>query len=90
MLESRRPCGAGRSLYDPTVAMQRVIDQAMGLVWPTGALTSQDEAALARLTTFISTVAGAMWDLSSTDRGALDAGVIQAAVVAARAGMSAC
>ena len=66
MLESPRPCGAQRSLDDPTVAMQRIIDQAMELVPSTDALTSQDEAALARLRGFISTVAGAMWDVSST------------------------
>jgi hypothetical protein len=59
MLESPRPCGANGSLDDPTVAMQRVIDQAMDLVPPSDAVTGQDEAALARLTGFISTVAGA-------------------------------
>ena len=46
--------------------MKRIIDQAMDLVPSAGAVNSQDEAALARLTGFISTVAGAMWDLSST------------------------
>jgi hypothetical protein len=66
MLESLRPWGAKGSLDDPTVAMQRIIDQAMDLVPSADALTSQDEVALARLTGFISTVAGAMWDLSST------------------------
>jgi EAL domain-containing protein (putative c-di-GMP-specific phosphodiesterase class I) len=65
MLEAPQPPGGKRS-EDPTVAMQRIIDQAMDLVPSTGVLTSQDEAALARLTGFISTLAGAMWDLSGT------------------------
>jgi hypothetical protein len=105
MLESPRPCGASRSPEDPTVAMQRIIDQALDLVPPTGALTTQDEAALARLTRFVSTVAGAMWDLSGTDPGTLSAELIRMAGawptrpqltsesyshVAARAAMSSC
>jgi EAL domain-containing protein (putative c-di-GMP-specific phosphodiesterase class I) len=59
--------------------MQRIIDQAMDLVPTAGALTSQDEAALARLTSFVSTVAGAMWDLSSAGRDALGADLMRAA-----------
>jgi hypothetical protein len=37
--------GANRSLDDPTVAMQRIIDLAMDLVASSDALTGQDEAA---------------------------------------------
>src|ERR1700729_473465 len=85
MLELPRPCGASRSLDDPTVAMQRIIDQAMDLVPPSDALTGQDEAALARLTGFISTVAGAMWDLSSTAGEAVGSGVLRAAGERSRA-----
>jgi EAL domain-containing protein (putative c-di-GMP-specific phosphodiesterase class I) len=59
--------------------MQRIIDQAMDLVPPTGALTTQDEAALVRLTGFVSTVAGAMWDLSSADRETLSADMMRMA-----------
>jgi hypothetical protein len=54
MLEATQPLGANRT-DDPTVAMQRIIDRAMELVPSAGALTSQDEAALARLRAFIST-----------------------------------
>ncbi|HEY1715387.1 MAG TPA: EAL domain-containing protein [Solirubrobacteraceae bacterium] len=79
MLESPGPCGANPSREDPTVAMQRIIDQAMDLVPPTGALTTQDEAALVRLTGFVSTVAGAMWDLSSADRETLSADMMRMA-----------
>jgi EAL domain-containing protein (putative c-di-GMP-specific phosphodiesterase class I) len=85
MLELPRPCGANRSLNDPTVAMQRIIDQAMDLVPPSDALTGQDEAAMARLTGFISTVAGAMWDLSSTAGEAVGSGVMRAADEGSRA-----
>lgn len=69
--------------------MQRIIDQAMDLVPCADALTSQDEAALARLTGFISTVAGAMWDLSSTAGDALGTGVMRVAGEGSRASMSA-
>ena len=79
MLEAAQPPGANRSIDDPTVAMQRVIDQALDLVPSAGALTSQDEAALARLTGFITTVAGAMWDLSGTAGEALGTGVLSMA-----------
>ena len=78
MLESPRPFGAKGSRDDPTVAMQLIIDQAMHLMPPTGALTGEDEAALARLTGFISTVAGAMRDLSSTAGEAVGTGVMRA------------
>jgi EAL domain-containing protein (putative c-di-GMP-specific phosphodiesterase class I) len=61
------------------MAMQRIIDQAMDLVPPTDALTSQDEAALARLTGFISTVAGAMWDLSGPGGDELGTGLARVA-----------
>lgn len=70
MLEAAQPLGANGT-DDPTVARQRIIDRAMDLVPPAEALTSQDEAALARLRAFISTVAGAMWDATGTERGAL-------------------
>ncbi len=64
MLEEARSQGAARTAGDPTVAMQRLIDEAMDLLPAAGDLTNQDKAALARLTGFVSTVAGAMWDLS--------------------------
>ena len=35
MLKSPRPSGASRSPDDPTVAMQRIIDQAVAGAWPT-------------------------------------------------------
>jgi EAL domain-containing protein (putative c-di-GMP-specific phosphodiesterase class I) len=85
MLELPRSCGASRSLDDPTVAMQRIIHQAMDLVPPSDALTGQDEAALVRLTGFISTVAGAMWDLSSTAGEAVGSGVMRVAGEGSRA-----
>jgi EAL domain-containing protein (putative c-di-GMP-specific phosphodiesterase class I) len=84
MLESPRPCGAKSSLDDPTVAMQRIIDQAIDLLPRADALTSDDEAALARLTSFISTVAGAMWDLSSSAGEAVGNGAMRAAGERAR------
>jgi EAL domain-containing protein (putative c-di-GMP-specific phosphodiesterase class I) len=84
MLESPRPCGAKSSLDDPTVAMQRIIDQAIDLLPRAEALTSDDEAALARLTSFISTVAGAMWDLSSSAGDAVGNGAMRAAGERAR------
>ena len=61
MLDAPQTSGAKASIDDLTVAMQRIIDQAMDLVPSPGALTGQDEAALARLAGFTSTVAGAMW-----------------------------
>jgi EAL domain-containing protein (putative c-di-GMP-specific phosphodiesterase class I) len=65
--------------------MQRIIDQAMDLVPPADALTGQDEAAMARLTGFISTVAGAMWDLSSGAGDALGTRVMRVADEGSRA-----
>jgi EAL domain-containing protein (putative c-di-GMP-specific phosphodiesterase class I) len=88
MLEAPQPPGAKGSIDDPTVAMQRIIDQAMDLVPSAGALTSQDEAALARLTSFISTVAGAMWDLSGTAGEALGTSVMRVAGEGSQASMS--
>ena len=85
MLEAPQPSGAKGSVDDPVVAMQRIIDQAMDLVPSSGALTSQDEAALARLTSFVSTVAGAMWDLSGTAGEALSTSVMRAADEGSRA-----
>ena len=85
MLEAPQPKVAKRSPADPMVAMQRIIDQAVDLVPSTEALTSQDQAALARLTGFISTVAGAMWDLSGTSGEALGAGVMTMAGEGSRA-----
>jgi EAL domain-containing protein (putative c-di-GMP-specific phosphodiesterase class I) len=79
MLEAPHTPGANGSVDHPTVAMQRIIDQAMDLVPPTDALTSQDEAALARLTGFISTVAGAMWDLSGPGGDELGTGLARVA-----------
>jgi EAL domain-containing protein (putative c-di-GMP-specific phosphodiesterase class I) len=87
MLEAAQPLGANRS-EDPTVAMQRTIDRAMDLVPSPGALTSQDEAALARLRAFISTVAGAMWDATGTARGPLGTDVMRADGDARRAEVS--
>ena len=89
MLEAPQPPGGQRPIEDTTAAMQRIIDQAMDLVPCADALTSQDEAALARLTGFISTVAGAMWDLSSTAGDALGTGVMRVAGEGSRASMSA-
>ena len=85
MLEAPQPPGAKGSVDDPVVAMRRIIDQAMDLVPCAGALTSQDEAALARLTGFVSTVAGAMWDLSGTAGEALGTSVMRAAGEGSRA-----
>ena len=85
MLEAPQPPGAKGSVDDPMVAMRRIIDQAMDLVPCAGALTSQDEAALARLTGFVSTVAGAMWDLSGTAGEALGTSVMRAAGEGSRA-----
>ncbi|HEX3978974.1 MAG TPA: EAL domain-containing protein [Solirubrobacteraceae bacterium] len=85
MLEAPQPPGAKGSIDDPTVAMQRIIDQAMDLVASSDALTSQDEAALARLTGFVSTVAGAMWDLSGTAGEALGTTVMSVAGEGSRA-----
>jgi EAL domain-containing protein (putative c-di-GMP-specific phosphodiesterase class I) len=68
MLEAQSP-GAIRIVEDPTVAMQRLIDQAMDLLPDKGDLTAEDKAALTRLTGFVSTVAGAMWDLSLAPAG---------------------
>ncbi len=85
MLEAPQPSGAKGSVDDPTVAMQRIIDQAMDLVPSSGALTSQDEAALARLTSFVSTVAAAMWDLPGTAGEALSTSVMRAAGEGSRA-----
>jgi hypothetical protein len=48
MLKAPQPPGGKQPVDDPAVAMQRIIDQAMDLVPPADALTSQDEAALAR------------------------------------------
>src|ERR1700679_4118116 len=79
MLELPRPCGAKSSLDDPTVAMQRIIDQAIDLLPRADALTSDDEAALARLTSFISTVAAAMWDLLSSAGDAVGNGAMREA-----------
>lgn len=76
MLEAPQPPGGTPFADDPTVAMKRIIDQAMDLVSCGGAVTSQDEAALARLTGFISTVAGAMWDLSTSAGDALGTDVM--------------
>jgi EAL domain-containing protein (putative c-di-GMP-specific phosphodiesterase class I) len=84
MFESPRPYGAEGSFDDPTVAMQRIIDQAIELLPPGGALTGDDEAALARLRSFVSTVAGAMWDLSSTAGEAVGTGVMRVADERAR------
>jgi EAL domain-containing protein (putative c-di-GMP-specific phosphodiesterase class I) len=78
MLDAPQTSGAKGSIDDPTVAMQRIIDQAMDLVPSAGALSSQDEAALTRLTGFVSTVAGAMWDLSDTAGQALGTSVMRA------------
>jgi hypothetical protein len=50
MLEAPQPPGGTPVADDPTVAMKRSIDQAMDLVPSAGAVSSQDEAALARLT----------------------------------------
>ncbi len=85
MLEAPQPPGAKGSVDDPMVAMRHIIDQAMDLVPCAGALTSQDEAALARLTGFVSTVAGAMWDLSGTAGEALGTSVMRAAGEGSRA-----
>jgi EAL domain-containing protein (putative c-di-GMP-specific phosphodiesterase class I) len=85
MLEAPQPPGGKRSVEDSTIAMQRIIDQAVDLLPSTGLLTSQDEAALTRLTRFISTVAGAMWDLSSTAGDALGTGVMRVADEGSRA-----
>jgi EAL domain-containing protein (putative c-di-GMP-specific phosphodiesterase class I) len=84
MFESPRTYGAEGSFDDPTVAMQRIIDQAIELLPPGGALTGDDEAALARLRGFVSTVAGAMWDLSSTAGEAVGTGVMRVADERAR------
>jgi hypothetical protein len=46
MLEALQPPGGGQSGADPTVAMKRIVDQAMELVSSAGATTSQDEPAL--------------------------------------------
>lgn len=85
MLKAPRPPGGKSAPHDPTVAMKRIIDQAMDLVPPAEALTSQDEAALARLTGFISTVAGAMWDLSNSAGNALGTDVMSMAGGVSRA-----
>jgi EAL domain-containing protein (putative c-di-GMP-specific phosphodiesterase class I) len=85
MLEAPQTPGAKGSIGCPTFAMQRVIDQAMNLVPPADALTSQDEAALARLTGFISTVAGAMWDLSGPGGDELGTGLARVADEGSRA-----
>ena len=79
MLEAPQPPGGNWPGEDPTLAMQRIIDQALDLVPPADVLTTQDEAALARLTGFISTVAGAMWDISSSAGDALGSGAVKAA-----------
>ncbi len=85
MLEAPKPPVAKRSPDDPSVAMQRIIDQAVDLVPSTEALTSQDQAALARLTGFISTVAGAMWDLPGPAGEALGASMMTMAGEGSRA-----
>lgn len=85
MLEAPQPPGGKWSGEDPTLAMQRIIDQAMDLVPSADVLTTQDEAALARLTGFISTVAGAMWDISSSAGDALGHGVMKATGEGSRA-----
>jgi EAL domain-containing protein (putative c-di-GMP-specific phosphodiesterase class I) len=85
MLEAPQPHGGNWSAKDPTVAMQRIIDEAMELLPATDVLTSQDEAALARLRGFISTLAGAMWDLSSAAGDALGTGAMKVADEGSRA-----
>src|SRR5690349_17383341 len=79
MREAPQPPRGKRPVEDTTAAMQRIIDQAMELVPSTDALTRQDADALARFTGFISTVAGAMWDLSSTAGDAVGTGVMRIA-----------
>jgi EAL domain-containing protein (putative c-di-GMP-specific phosphodiesterase class I) len=89
MLEAPQPPGGTPFADDPTVAMKRIIDQAIDLVPSADAVSSQDEAALARLTGFISTVAGAMWDLSNSPGAALAPDVMAATeVTRAHASMS--